>query len=144
MRVQRNVIRSAMAAQSLGSLKILSHSANGELVATAVALRSWRLRAADRAGGPQDPDKVSARWRTVRRRLGLPELFRLHDSRASKINNDLDVGENPVEVAANARHHNPGYTMRAYGRRRADPAKKLAGASAARIGLATRLATKGL
>lgn len=97
----------------------------------------WRLRAADRAGGPQDPDKVSARWRTVRRRLGLPELFRLHDSRASKINNDLDAGENPVEAAANARHHNPGYTMRAYGRRRAESAKKLAGASAARIGLAT-------
>lgn len=84
-----------------------------------------------------DHDLVFARWRTVRRRLGLPELFRLHDSRASKINNDLDAGENPVEVAANARHHNPGYTMRAYGRRRAESAKKLAGASAARIGLAT-------
>lgn len=34
--------RSAMAAQSLGSVKILSHSAKGELVATAVALRSSR------------------------------------------------------------------------------------------------------
>jgi hypothetical protein len=97
----------------------------------------WRLRADDRSGGPQDPDKVTARWRTVRKRLGLPERFRLHDSRASKINNDLDAGENPVEVAANARHHNPGYTMRAYGRRRADSAKKLATASAVRIGLAT-------
>ena len=73
----------------------------------------------------------------MRRRLGLPKVFRLHDSRASKINNDLDAGENPVEVAANARHHNPGYTMRAYGRRRAEAAKKLAGASAARIGLDT-------
>jgi hypothetical protein len=97
----------------------------------------WRLRSDDRAGGPQDPDKVTARWRTVRKRLGLPERFRLHDSRASKINNDLDAGENPVEVAANARHHNPGYTMRAYGRRRADSAKKLATASADRIGLST-------
>lgn len=38
---------------------------------------------------------------------------------------------------ANARHHNPGYTMRAYGRRRADSAKKLATASADRIGLST-------
>ncbi|UED83171.1 tyrosine-type recombinase/integrase [Streptomyces profundus] len=97
----------------------------------------WRLRAGIRAGGPQDPDKVTARWRTVRKRLGLPERFRLHDSRASKINNDLEAGGNPVEVAANARHHNPGYTMRAYGRRRADSAKKLAGASADRIGLST-------
>ncbi|CAM5400451.1 hypothetical protein SANTM175S_05568 [Streptomyces antimycoticus] len=35
-------MRSAMAAQSLGSPKILSHSANGEFVATAVALRSSR------------------------------------------------------------------------------------------------------
>ncbi|WP_159029708.1 tyrosine-type recombinase/integrase [Streptomyces marincola] len=97
----------------------------------------WRLRSTDRAGGPQDPDKVTARWRTVRNRLNLPDRFRLHDARASKINNDLDAGENPVEVAANARHHSPGYSMRAYGRRRADSAKKLATASAARIGLDT-------
>jgi hypothetical protein len=94
----------------------------------------WRLRSTDRAGGPQGPDNVSARWRTLRTRLGLPEKFRLHDSRASKINNDLDAGENPVEVAAKARHHNPGYTMGAYGRRRADSAKRLAGASADRVG----------
>ncbi|MDT0323026.1 hypothetical protein [Streptomyces millisiae] len=46
-------------------------------------------------------------------------------------------GGNPVEVAANARHHNPGYTLRAYGRRRADAAKRLATASADRIGLST-------
>lgn len=52
----------------------------------------------------QDPDKVAARWRTVRKRLGLPEQFGLHDSRTSKINNGLDAGENPVEVAADARH----------------------------------------
>ncbi|MDX3227611.1 hypothetical protein PV419_18365 [Streptomyces sp. ME19-01-6] len=40
--VHRKVIRSAMAAQSRGSLKIESHSWNGEFVATAVALRSSR------------------------------------------------------------------------------------------------------
>jgi hypothetical protein len=97
----------------------------------------WRLRSADRAGGPQDPDKVSARWRSLRTRLGLPEKFRLSDSRASKINKHLDGGGSLVGVAANARHHNPGYTMRAYGRRRADSAKKLACASADRIGLST-------
>ncbi|RKN38959.1 hypothetical protein [Streptomyces hoynatensis] len=80
---------------------------------------------------------MTARWRTVRKRLGLPGKFRLHDSRASKINDDLDAGENLVEVAANARHHNPGCTMRAYGRRRADSAKRLATASADRTGLST-------
>ncbi|MFC5803983.1 hypothetical protein [Streptomyces formicae] len=31
------------------------------------------------AGGPQDPEKVSARWRTLRTRLKLPEEFRIHD-----------------------------------------------------------------
>jgi hypothetical protein len=36
------MIRSAVAAQSRGSLKIESHSLNGEFVATAVALRSCR------------------------------------------------------------------------------------------------------
>ncbi|WP_259453998.1 tyrosine-type recombinase/integrase [Streptomyces ginkgonis] len=86
-------------------------------------------------GGPQDPDKVSSRWRTKRQRLGLPDEFRLHDWRASKINNDLDAGENPVEVSANARHGSPGYTMKAYGRRRAEAAKQLAAASAGRVGL---------
>ncbi|MEU9603727.1 hypothetical protein [Streptomyces sp. NPDC048057] len=87
------------------------------------------------AGGPQDPEKVSARWRTARTRLGLPKDFRLHDWRASKITNDLDAHENPVEVSANARHHSPGYTMTRYGRRRAEGAKKLAASSAGRINL---------
>jgi hypothetical protein len=41
MRVQRKVIRSAMA-QRRASPKILSHSVNGEFVATAVALHSSR------------------------------------------------------------------------------------------------------
>ncbi len=67
------------------------------------------------AGGPQDPGKVSARWRTARNRLHLPENFRLHDWRALKITNDLDNHENPVEVSTNARHHSPGYTMARYG-----------------------------
>jgi hypothetical protein len=40
--VKRNVSRSAVAAQSLGSVKDLSHSVNGALEATAVALRSSR------------------------------------------------------------------------------------------------------
>lgn len=31
------------------------------------------------AGGPQDPEKVSARWRTLRNRLHLPDQFRIHD-----------------------------------------------------------------
>ncbi|KUJ70830.1 hypothetical protein ACZ90_00485 [Streptomyces albus subsp. albus] len=89
------------------------------------------------AGGPQDPEKVSARWRTVRARLGLPENFRLHDWRASRVTNDLDAGENPVEVSANARHHSPGYTMERYGRRRAEGAKKLAASGASRISLSS-------
>ncbi|MFE3945846.1 tyrosine-type recombinase/integrase [Streptomyces sp. NPDC059118] len=89
------------------------------------------------AGGPQDPEKVSARWRTARNRLHLSENFRLHDWRASKITNDLDNHENPVEVSANARHHSPGYTMARYGRRRAEGAKKLAASSASRLGLSS-------
>ncbi|WP_381557235.1 hypothetical protein [Streptomyces eurythermus] len=88
------------------------------------------------AGGPQDPEKVSARRRTARNRLHLPENFRLHDWRASKITNDLDNHENPVEVSANARH-SPVYTMARYGRRRAEGAKKLAASSPARIGLSS-------
>ncbi|MFF0965398.1 hypothetical protein ACFYWA_09325 [Streptomyces sp. NPDC003283] len=36
------------------------------------------------AGGPQDPEKVSARWRTLRNRLHLPDDFRIHDWRHSK------------------------------------------------------------
>ncbi|ARZ66845.1 hypothetical protein SMD11_1182 [Streptomyces albireticuli] len=56
--------------------------------------------------------------------------------RASKITNDLNAKESPVEVSANARHHSPGYTMERYGKRRPDAAKALAGRSAGRIGLA--------
>ncbi|MFJ6123792.1 tyrosine-type recombinase/integrase [Streptomyces griseoviridis] len=97
----------------------------------------FKLQKSGLAGGPQDPEKVSARWRTARNRLHLPEDFRLHDWRASKITNDLDNHENPVEVSANARHHSPGYTMTRYGRRRAEGAKKLAASSAARIGLSS-------
>ncbi|MFB7473221.1 tyrosine-type recombinase/integrase [Kitasatospora sp. NPDC056184] len=95
----------------------------------------FKLHRGKEAGGPQDPEKVSARWRTARSRLHLPEDFRLHDWRGSKITNDLDNHENPVEVSANARHHSPGYTMARYGRRRAEGAKKLAASSASRIGL---------
>ncbi|WP_146610496.1 MULTISPECIES: hypothetical protein [unclassified Streptomyces] len=47
------------------------------------------------SGGPQDPEKVSARWRTLRTRLHLPEDFRIHDWRHSKVTNDLEAGENP-------------------------------------------------
>ncbi|GAU66693.1 hypothetical protein SSP35_03_03410 [Streptomyces sp. NBRC 110611] len=90
-------------------------------------------------GGPQDPEKVSARWRRTRERLKLPEDFRLHDWRGSRITNDLEAGENPVEVSANARHHSPGYTMERYGRRRPDNARRLAASGASRIGL-TRIA----
>ncbi|MFJ2605013.1 hypothetical protein ACIO13_08510 [Streptomyces sp. NPDC087425] len=89
------------------------------------------------AGGPQDLEKVSARWRTARNRLHLPDNVRLHDWRASKITNDLDNHENPVEVSANARHHSPGYTMARYGRRRAEGAKKLVASSASRTGLSS-------
>ncbi|MFJ7907534.1 tyrosine-type recombinase/integrase [Kitasatospora sp. NPDC096204] len=97
----------------------------------------FKLQKAAKAGGPQDPEKVSARWRTARARMNLPEDFRLHDWRGSKITNDLDNKENPVEVSANARHHSPGYTMARYGRRRPEGAIKLAASSASRIGLAT-------
>lgn len=93
------------------------------------------LRDGGVAGGPQDPEKVSARWRRARARHGLPAQFRLHDWRASKITNDLDAHENPVEVSANARHHSPGYTMERYGRRRKEGAVKLAASSADRIRL---------
>ncbi|MGW4565134.1 tyrosine-type recombinase/integrase [Streptomyces sp. NPDC004561] len=70
------------------------------------------------AGGPQDPEKVSARWRTLRTRLKLPEEFRVHDWRHSKVTNDLEAGENPVEVSANVRHHSLGHTMARYGHSR--------------------------
>ncbi|MFD7014025.1 tyrosine-type recombinase/integrase [Streptomyces sp. NPDC059928] len=86
-------------------------------------------------GGPQDAGQVSARWRAVRKRLGLPDGFRIHDWRLSKVTNDLDAGENPVEVSANVRHHSPGYTMAQYGKRRAQGARKLASGTAQRIGL---------
>lgn len=86
-------------------------------------------------GGPQDAGQVSARWRTTRTRLELPERFRIHDWRHSKVTNDLDAGENPVEVSANVRHHSPGYTMSQYGKRRVQGARKLASGTAQRIGL---------
>jgi integrase len=88
-------------------------------------------------GGPQDPEKVTARWRTLRRRLGLPEDFRIHDWRHSKVTNDLEAGENPVEVSANVRHHSPGYTMARYGHSRKDGARRLAASSADRINLSS-------
>ncbi len=96
----------------------------------------FKLFKEGRAGGPQDPEKVSARWRTVRVRLDLPEGFRIHDLRHSRISNDLEAGENPVEVSANVRHHSPGYTMTKYGHRSKAGAVKLAAGSARRIGLA--------
>lgn len=89
------------------------------------------------AGGPQDPEKVSARWRTLRSRLHLPEDFRIHDWRHSKVTNDLEAGENPVEVSANVRHHSPGYTMARYGHSRKDGARKLAASGAGRLGLSS-------
>ncbi|MFK0044494.1 tyrosine-type recombinase/integrase [Streptomyces sp. NPDC090741] len=89
------------------------------------------------AGGPQDPEKVSERWRTLRTRLHLPEDFRIHDWRHSKVTNDLEAGENPVEVSANVRHHSPGYTMARYGHSRKDGARKLAASGADRLGLSS-------
>ncbi|MFJ4791911.1 tyrosine-type recombinase/integrase [Kitasatospora purpeofusca] len=96
---------------------------------------SFKLFKAGRAGGPQDPEKVSARWRTLRNRLGLPEDFRIHDLRHSHVTNALEAGENPVEVSANVRHHSPGYTMARYGHSRKDGARKLAASNASRVGL---------
>ncbi len=87
-------------------------------------------------GGTQDAGQVSARWRTTRERLDLPERFRIHDWWHSKVTNDLDAGGNPVEVSANVRHHSPGYTLAQYGKRRVEGARKLASATAERIGLA--------
>ncbi|MGK5533174.1 hypothetical protein [Streptomyces sp. URMC 129] len=98
---------------------------------------SFKLRDPAKLGGPQDPQKVSGRWRTLRKRLGFPEKFRLHDWRASLVTNDLDNGENPAEVSAKVRHHSPGYTMARYGKRREEGARKLAASNAGRIGLAT-------
>lgn len=62
------------------------------------------------------------------------EDIRPHDWRASKITNDLDHHENPVEVPADARHHSPDSTTAPCGRRRAEGAKKPAASSAARLG----------
>ncbi len=42
-----------------------------------------------------------------------------------------------MEVSANVRHHSPGYTMAQYGKSRAQGARKLASATAERIGLAS-------
>ncbi|GAA2646789.1 hypothetical protein [Streptomyces lunalinharesii] len=89
------------------------------------------------AGGPQDTERVSARWRTLRTRLKLPEGFRIHDWRNSKVTNDLEAGENPVEVSANVRHHSPGCTMARYSRSRMNGARKLAASGANRIGLSS-------
>jgi integrase len=89
------------------------------------------------AGGPQDPEKVSARWRTLRTRLHLPEDFRIHDWRHSWVTNNLEAGENPVEVSANVRHHSPGYTMARYGHSRKDGARRLAASGASRLGLSS-------
>lgn len=82
-----------------------------------------------------DAGQVSARWRSLRSRLDLPQDFRIHDWRHSKVTNDLEAGENPVEVSANVRHHSPGYTMAQYGQRRVEGARKLASGTAQRIGL---------
>jgi integrase len=68
---------------------------------------------------------------------GRPEDFRIHDWRHSKVTNDLEAGENPVEVSANVRHHSPGYTMARYGHSRKDGARKLAASSAGRLGLSS-------
>ncbi|MFD7108052.1 site-specific integrase [Streptomyces celluloflavus] len=89
------------------------------------------------AGCPQDPAKVSARWRTLRNRLHLPEDFRIHDRRHSKVTNDLETGENPVQVSANVRHHSPGYTMTRYGHSRKDGARRLAASGAGQLGLSS-------
>lgn len=70
-------------------------------------------------------------------RLTIEGYWGLHDWRASKITNDLDNHENPVEVSANARHHSPGYTIARYGRSRAEGAKKLAASIASRLGLSS-------
>jgi hypothetical protein len=63
------------------------------------------------------------------------EDFRIHDWRASLVTNDLDHGENPVEVSAKVRHHSPGYTVARYGNRREEGARKPAASNAGRIGL---------
>lgn len=89
------------------------------------------------AGGPQDPERVSARWRTLPRRLHLPEGFRIHDWGHGKVTNDLEVGESPAEVSANVRHHSPGHTMARYGHPRKDGARKPAASGAGRLGLSS-------
>ncbi|ARX82331.1 hypothetical protein SMD44_01741 [Streptomyces alboflavus] len=89
------------------------------------------------AGGPQDPEKVSARWRTLRTRLKLPDDFRIHDWRHSYVTNALEAGENLVEVSANVRHHSPAYTAAKYGQRRMENARKLAASNANRISLSS-------
>ncbi|MET8566250.1 hypothetical protein ABZV75_38945 [Streptomyces flaveolus] len=76
----------------------------------------------------------------ARQRLDLPDRFRIHDWcihdwRHGKVTNDLDVGENPVEVSANVRHHSPGCTTAQYGKRRVEGARRPASGTARRIGL---------
>ncbi|MFD4572305.1 hypothetical protein ACFWNK_27800 [Streptomyces sp. NPDC058417] len=86
-------------------------------------------------GGPQDSGQVSARWRSTRERPALPERFRIHGWRHSKVTNALDAGENPVEVSANVRHHSPGCTMAQYGKRQVEGAHKLASRTTQSTGL---------
>lgn len=64
----------------------------------AFARDGYRLRGGSRPpGGPQDPGRVSSRWRRLQARIGLPEDFRIHDLRHSYVTNALDAGENLVE-----------------------------------------------
>ncbi|MGW4032159.1 hypothetical protein ACWEFL_23085 [Streptomyces sp. NPDC004838] len=80
---------------------------------------------------------MSARWRTLCTRLHLPEDFRIHDWWHSKVTNDLEAGENPVEVSADVRQHSPGYTMARYGHSRKDGARRPAASGAGRLGLSS-------
>jgi hypothetical protein len=44
--------------------------------------------------------------------------------------NNLEAGENPVEVSANVRHHSPGCTMAPYGHSRKEGGRRLAASGA--------------
>ncbi|MEU8782965.1 hypothetical protein [Streptomyces sp. NPDC048637] len=83
---------------------------------------------------PQDAGQVSARWRSTRQRLDLPQKFRIHDWRHSKVTNDLEAGENPVEVSVKVRHHSPSYAMDQHGKRRVEGASEPASGTAGRTG----------
>ncbi|SFC44876.1 hypothetical protein [Streptomyces aidingensis] len=58
----------------------------------------------------------------------------MHDWRASLVTSDLDAGENPAEIAAEVRHHAPGYTISRYGKRREESARKPAASTPSRMG----------